>query len=250
MGYDFIPSGKGEQPMHKDVTYEFEQYPEDKTEKDLEKHVAPAIRGHMKDFLACIETRGKPVADIEQGYISTTACILANLSMKLGRIAHVGSRQRRGGRRRRSESPAAAAVSRAVGASGSAARVDPPPARHPSCAPDIKNDHAQGKNGHCLNAPRRARSAHLHACSSRRHDIPATVGSKCRCESHTPLQCGSFCTNQSRRDHRNGTRYLRGRRAGRDGDGHQPRDQSHHRAHNVRRGCLCGRVAGPGRVPE
>jgi len=32
-----------------------------------------------------MKTRGRPVADIEQGYISTTACILANLSMKLGR---------------------------------------------------------------------------------------------------------------------------------------------------------------------
>ena len=39
----------------------------------------------MKDFLAAIETRGKPVADIEQGYISTASCILANLSMQLGR---------------------------------------------------------------------------------------------------------------------------------------------------------------------
>ena len=39
----------------------------------------------MKDLLANITTRGKPVADVEQGYISTTACILANLSMKLGR---------------------------------------------------------------------------------------------------------------------------------------------------------------------
>ena len=39
----------------------------------------------MKDFLSCIESRKKPVADIEQGYISTTACILANLSMQLGR---------------------------------------------------------------------------------------------------------------------------------------------------------------------
>jgi predicted dehydrogenase len=82
--YDFIPSGGG-QPIHEDVTYEFEQYPEDKTEKDLETHVAPAIRAHMTDFLKCIESRGKPVADIEQGYISTTACILANLSMGLGR---------------------------------------------------------------------------------------------------------------------------------------------------------------------
>ena len=85
MGYDFVPSGKGESPIHEDVKYEFEQFPEDKTEKDLETHVAPAIRGHMKNFLQCIESRGTPVADIEQGYMSTTACILANLSMRLGR---------------------------------------------------------------------------------------------------------------------------------------------------------------------
>jgi predicted dehydrogenase len=84
MSYDFIPHGGGEK-IHKDVTYEFEQYPEDRTEKDLERHVAPAIRGHMKDLLANIQSRGRPVADIEQGYISTASCILANLSMKLGR---------------------------------------------------------------------------------------------------------------------------------------------------------------------
>jgi predicted dehydrogenase len=83
MGYDFIPmNGK---PIHKDVTYEFEQYPEDKTEKDLERHVAPAIRGHMRNLLECIATREKPVADIEQGYISTASCILANLALKTGR---------------------------------------------------------------------------------------------------------------------------------------------------------------------
>jgi predicted dehydrogenase len=84
MSYDFIPVEKGGTPIHKDVTYELEQYPEDKTEKDLERHVAPAIRVHMKDFLAAIDNRTKPVADIEQGYISTMACILANNSMKLG----------------------------------------------------------------------------------------------------------------------------------------------------------------------
>ena len=85
MSYDFIPSGQGAQPIHKDVTYELEQYPEDKTEKALEKHVAPAIRGHMKDLLACIETRNKPVADIEEGHISSASSIMANLSMQLGR---------------------------------------------------------------------------------------------------------------------------------------------------------------------
>jgi len=84
MSYDFVPQGGGES-VHKDVTYEFEQYPIDRTEKDLERHVAPAIRGHMTDLLLNMKTRGRPVADIEQGYMSTTACILANLSMKLGR---------------------------------------------------------------------------------------------------------------------------------------------------------------------
>ncbi len=64
---------------------ELEQYPEDKKEKDLEQHVAPAIRGHMADLLQAIAKRSKPVADIEEGHISTASCILANLSMKLGR---------------------------------------------------------------------------------------------------------------------------------------------------------------------
>ena len=84
MSYDFFPQGKGE-AIHKDVTYELEEYPEDKTEKDLEKHCAPAIRGHMKDLLRCIATRGRPVADIEEGYISSASSILANISMQLGR---------------------------------------------------------------------------------------------------------------------------------------------------------------------
>ncbi len=83
--FDYIPLAKGEAPIHEDVVMELEQFPEDKTEKDLERHVAPAIRGHMKNFLEAIATRDKPVSDIEQGYMSTTACILANLSQELGR---------------------------------------------------------------------------------------------------------------------------------------------------------------------
>ena len=86
--------GKGE-AIHRDVTYELEQYPEDKTEKDLERHVAPAIRHHMQNFLAAIDSRGKPVADIEQGYISTTSCILANLAMQLGRTLTWNAQQQR-----------------------------------------------------------------------------------------------------------------------------------------------------------
>jgi hypothetical protein len=39
----------------------------------------------MQDFLAAVDSRGRPVADIEEGYISTASCILANLAMKTGR---------------------------------------------------------------------------------------------------------------------------------------------------------------------
>ncbi|MFN0086032.1 MAG: Gfo/Idh/MocA family protein [Blastocatellia bacterium] len=85
MSYDFIPMDNKEQPIHKDVTYEYEQYPVDRTEKDLERHVAPAIRGHMRDLLRAIENRSRPVADIEEGHISTASCILANQSLRLGR---------------------------------------------------------------------------------------------------------------------------------------------------------------------
>ena len=83
--YDFLPADKNEKPIHGEAVYELEQYPEDKTEDALERHVAPAIRGHMKDFLAAIDSRGRPVADIEEGYISTTSCILANMALDVGR---------------------------------------------------------------------------------------------------------------------------------------------------------------------
>ena len=82
--YDFIPRGGG-RPIHRDVTYELEQYPEDKTEKDLEKHVAPALRAHWLNFLEAIDKRSKPVADIEEGHISSATCILANVARRVGR---------------------------------------------------------------------------------------------------------------------------------------------------------------------
>lgn len=84
MEYDFIPADKGT-PIHKDVLYEKEKYPEDLTEPNIELNAAPATRRHMLDFLSAIESNGRPVADIEQGHISTASCILANISMKTGR---------------------------------------------------------------------------------------------------------------------------------------------------------------------
>ncbi|MBC7893040.1 MAG: gfo/Idh/MocA family oxidoreductase, partial [Sphingobacteriaceae bacterium] len=85
MAYDFVAEGKDGQKIHKDVVYEREKYPEDLTEERIELNAAPATRLHMLDFLAAIDKKSRPVADIEEGHISTASCILANLSMKTGR---------------------------------------------------------------------------------------------------------------------------------------------------------------------
>jgi len=85
MKYDFTPVGNTIKPIHMDVIYEKEKYPEDLKEKGIELNAAPATRLHMLDFLKAIDTNGRPVADIEQGHISTASCIMANLSMKTGR---------------------------------------------------------------------------------------------------------------------------------------------------------------------
>jgi len=82
---DFIPHGKDAKPIHFECLFEREQYPEDVTEKDIELNAAPATRRHMLDFLAAIDKRSRPIADVEEGHISTASCILANIAMELGR---------------------------------------------------------------------------------------------------------------------------------------------------------------------
>jgi hypothetical protein len=87
MQYDFIPYGEEnkDKKVHKDVVYEKEKYPEDLTEERIELNAAPATRLHMVNFLEAIEKGSRPVADIEEGHISTASCILANISMQVGR---------------------------------------------------------------------------------------------------------------------------------------------------------------------
>lgn len=87
--YEFIPvdKDKGEK-IRVDVVLEKEKFPEDVTEPRIEIHTAPATRYHMQNFLQAIENNSRPVADIEEGHISTASCILANLSMQLGRPLH------------------------------------------------------------------------------------------------------------------------------------------------------------------
>jgi predicted dehydrogenase len=85
--YDLIPAGSDRPERTRKALLEFDRYPEDETEKDLERHVASAMRAHWKDFLASRDQRGQrlPVADVEQGHISSSACFLANTSLDLGR---------------------------------------------------------------------------------------------------------------------------------------------------------------------
>src|SRR6188474_1070374 len=84
MQYDFVPASDKDKKIHADVVYEKEKYPEDLKEPNIELNAAPATRLHMLNFLEAIDKGTKPVADIEQGHISTASCILANISMALG----------------------------------------------------------------------------------------------------------------------------------------------------------------------
>ena len=83
--WDFVPVDKNAKRLQGKVQFELEDYPEDESEQDLELHSAAAVRHHMKNWLEAVDNRSRPVADIEEGHISTTSCILANLSMELER---------------------------------------------------------------------------------------------------------------------------------------------------------------------
>ena len=117
--YDFTPIGETEPAIHKDVTYELEQYPEDKTEKALEKHCAPAIRGHMKDMLNAIATgcRYRARSYLHRELHSGQSVDEAGAHARLGRKG--GARDRR----RRGQPPAAAPLSQSVGPSSAGERV-------------------------------------------------------------------------------------------------------------------------------
>jgi predicted dehydrogenase len=82
--YDYVPHGNGT-PVHGEFLDEREKYPKDADHKETELFAAPATRRHFENFLAARRNRERPVADIEEGQISSACCILANLSMELGR---------------------------------------------------------------------------------------------------------------------------------------------------------------------
>ena len=82
--YDFIPKGSGTAERGEALD-ERDKYPEDVEHKPTEWFAAAATRQHMLDFLAARRNGQRPVADIEEGHISSGCCILANRSLELGR---------------------------------------------------------------------------------------------------------------------------------------------------------------------
>lgn len=82
--YDFVPRGGGPSERGEAVDQRSE-YPEDVEHPETEWFAAAATRRHMRDFLEARRTGRLPVSDIYQGHVSSACCILANLSMELGR---------------------------------------------------------------------------------------------------------------------------------------------------------------------
>lgn len=85
--YEFSPRGGGPN-LTGEAIAEFDQFPSDQGDREkwrMDVKVAPAIRQHMRDFLDAVDQRDKPIADIEEGHISSASCIMANNAMALGR---------------------------------------------------------------------------------------------------------------------------------------------------------------------
>jgi hypothetical protein len=82
LGYEFVPAdGKPHEGFHMlSKTGDLENIdikaglPFEETEKR-----------HVLDFMRARETRSRPIADIEEGHISSASCELANIAQELGR---------------------------------------------------------------------------------------------------------------------------------------------------------------------
>lgn len=86
--WEFIPVGKSEAELSGEALVEEGRFPEERDEKRFEPKAAAATRSHFRNLLGCIANGGRPVADIQEGHISTASCILANLALETGRVLH------------------------------------------------------------------------------------------------------------------------------------------------------------------
>ncbi len=66
----------------------FRVFPEGDRMKPIEQGESPQDPPHMRNWLDCIKTREKPVADIEFGHLSNNPLHLVNISYRLRRAVH------------------------------------------------------------------------------------------------------------------------------------------------------------------
>jgi len=71
-GWTFYPAKKGDPVVHGDASFDHEK----------DGHNVPPL---WRDFLDCIATGRKPVADAETGHLATNLCLLGMISDKVGR---------------------------------------------------------------------------------------------------------------------------------------------------------------------
>jgi len=83
VSYEFTPLGGGAAMSGNDDA-ESRKFPHDQELRNDIQGMA-LTRPNMRDFVAAIEAGQRPASDIEEVYISTSCCILANLAMDLGR---------------------------------------------------------------------------------------------------------------------------------------------------------------------
>jgi predicted dehydrogenase len=77
--WEFRPHGNGK-PIRREA--ERDKMEDARLENAV---VAPAGRAHWRNFLDCVRKRNRPVADIEEGHVSSALCTLGNVSQRLGR---------------------------------------------------------------------------------------------------------------------------------------------------------------------
>lgn len=80
--YDFTPARETAPTMSAELDQELAEFPND---PKVDQTLYALTRENMRDFVHALKTGTRPASDIEEGYISTSICALANLSMKLGR---------------------------------------------------------------------------------------------------------------------------------------------------------------------
>jgi len=84
VNYEFVAANGGEK-LSGNLDAEIAKFPNNKLLLPMDRQLVPLTRPNMRDFVAAIKAHKKPVADVEEGYISTSSVILANMAMDLGR---------------------------------------------------------------------------------------------------------------------------------------------------------------------